>query len=80
MLSKNTLNPLHETSVYAPSTVENLIEGKKWLMNHSVSNKQLNVNEILGREKKRRQCCLSTKYRPGQRTGNNLVVILQDKR
>lgn len=34
----------------------------------------------MGRERKRRHCCLLPKHRPGHETGNKLGVISQDKR
>lgn len=80
MKKNNIINPLKETSVYVTARGETLKEVIKRLMIHSVSNNQLKVGGILGREKKRRQCSLSPKYRPGKQTGNSLVVILQDKR
>ena len=50
---------------------------QKWLMIHTVSNNRLKVDGILGRGV---AAVYHPKRRPGQQTGNNLVVILWDKR
>lgn len=85
MLNQNTLNLLNETSVYVTSKVETLKEGKKWLMIHSAGSNQCKVNGILGRGKskektKKRSAVYQLNTDLAHESGNNLVVILRDKR
>lgn len=51
---------------------------RKWLIIHLERNNQLDANGIPGRERERRQCCLSPKYKPCQsnwkQPGSDLTI------